>query len=394
MGPKVLLSFTILILRCCTAFLLGGSLAVNACSVSFVNQYSDFHSRIENAVGFRTMDFEFGTLTGVKKGVKGALNVSRVNIGHIPREQAVSWENKFNFIGVSFGNTLSDGMNEAGLYAGALYMPGETKYPEFEPFSGKKALGVLDIVNFVLGTSGSVAEAAYNLESVQVVMNAYTMLDIAYSAPLHFFLKDKSGKGGVVEFTNGAIQVYQGSDIDTLTNSPDYQWQVSNYKTKVAGFVHKNTDEKVKGIIENGSGYKGLAGDFTPTSRFVRLKTLIAAQPKASTNKSVDYLARSLLHTMIVPVGMNPAASIWYSYIDLQHGEYKVTKLVTLAFPTEFPLRYIVPKTTKEKDYSLKKLDQIREEVVLSFPYHQFAKDKVKYTALPAVGTPYKTLIE
>lgn len=367
--------------------------AASACSVAFVNQYNSDERQVENAIGVRTMDFEFGVLTAVKKGVKGTQNTSRVNVGKVSLSQTAFWINKYDFIGVAFENHLNDGMNNAGLYMGALYMPGETKYPDFSPVLGKKALGILDAINFVLGTSSSVNEAISNLQSVQVIMNAATVFGEAFSAPLHFFLKDKTGQGTVVEFTSGAMNVYTGDDINVLTNSPNYQWQLANYLSAHVEFVHKNTNEKANGSIENGSGYKGLGGDFTPSSRFVRMKTLASAQSKAITEKSANYFAQCLLNTMMVPVGMNPAASTWSSRSNLVKGEYSVTEIVALAPPVKFPLSYIALESPVIKSYSLSSIDQL-DEAVLSYPRKKFSPEAVKYTALPKAGTTYNRRVE
>ena len=69
-------------------------------------------------------------------------NVSHVNLDNISLKNSASWDTIHDFIGmpISLSGQLSDGINSEGLYMGALYLPGMTDYPKYNPKNSKKAL--------------------------------------------------------------------------------------------------------------------------------------------------------------------------------------------------------------------------------------------------------------
>ncbi|NYD65667.1 linear amide C-N hydrolase [Agromyces atrinae] len=77
-----------------------------------------------------------------------------------PSGAGVSWTTRYGVVGMDVigqAHLLTDGMNEAGLYAGALYMPGFASYEQPGDNAGS-TLDVLDAVAYALTTSATVAE--------------------------------------------------------------------------------------------------------------------------------------------------------------------------------------------------------------------------------------------
>lgn len=184
-----------------------------------------------------------------------------------------------------------------------------------------------------------------NIKKVQIVTSALHLpLSKYYVLPIHFFMKDKSGNGAVIEFIDGKTQITKSMDgkaqIDVLTNSPRYSWQIENYEQEEKKFQNRNTDFQVgiegNKVFANGSGYRGLPGDYMPQSRFVRAKTLLKALPQAFNTRDAGYGLNMVLNSIVVPVGMNPAATAWYSKFNLATGGYYITNLMWLVIDKHF----------------------------------------------------------
>jgi penicillin V acylase-like amidase (Ntn superfamily) len=291
-----------------------------ACSVVSSHITNEKGEIIQVMTG-RTQDYELGILhTTPVKGAKGTQNTSHVNIGEIPKKQAVTWQNKYKYIGIPIGspvynNRLNEGINTQGLYAAQLALPQVTSYPNPKIGNNQpKILGVLDFVNYVLGTSKNVKQAINNLKKVQVVASGLydSSNDRYHVLPVHWFLKDKTGHGAVIEFINGEMKIYSGKHagqrINALTNAPSYDWQVKHYKSQKSKFKQNNTSYQVDGIYANGSGYKGLAGDYMPQSRFVRIKTILNALPSPYTEGQLNNNVQMILNSVTVPIGMESGA--------------------------------------------------------------------------------------
>ena len=362
-----------------------------ACSVFGVNIYSS-RNNIVNVIGQRTMDFENGGLDPMIKGLNGTENISVLNVGKIPKETAMTWTNSYKLIEkmLSPAGELLEGINDGGLYAGFLYLPGETFYPLYSSSDSRKALGVFDLVNFILGTSGSVKEGISKLKEIQIVENAIGLGYYFSAPPLHLFLKDKSGDGAVIEFTKDfGMVIYdseKGDDPNVLTNSPTYDWQIDNYNSVTSNFVNSNTNYTTNGIYANGSGYLGLPGDFTPVSRFVRIKTILHAAPQVKDATQAEYVARLALNAAIVPIGMNPAPTLWYTIFNLGSGDYSYVQIVKIGARRQ----YIMTDINKEYKYNVKNgLASIFLTSKLSYPIITTNPSKVRTPLGPQNGAIY-----
>lgn len=330
-----------------------------ACSSFFVPIHDSITGNITNVINERTLDFENSLPTPVLYGAIGDNNVSSVNVDSSARNNAASWTNTYQFIGKSLSlNELLEGVNSAGLYMGALYLPDITQYPQYNPNNSKPALGVFDIINYVLGTSSNVNDAIANLQKVQVVIATVrlsTPVDNLYQKiyPLHYHLVDKSGNSAVIEFINGQMQVTQQNgqtfpaNLRVMTNSPNIAWQQNNYSTLSQNWKSGNTTQQWDNMYMNGSGYFGMPGDTTPNSRYVKINTILNAQPKAYTVAQAQYNANAALWGgAIVSVGMNGAPSFWSSSSNLGTGDYIVTDYLEAG-----DAGYIVPKSQAESGY-------------------------------------------
>ena len=307
------------------------------------------------AVG-RTMDLEFNTGNTFGYGALGQENVSNLNMPIKGKPNPIKWTNKYAFMGQTAfkTNLIVDGVNTAGLYAAYLDLPGATVYPNNQNVdSAKPELAVTDVTNYILGTSSSVIDALSKLKKVQFVQRAIVVKTpkgpMFGSDAVHVILRDKGGNSAVIEWLKGKngqseahfylhvagsdqvvetvqnsnkiTHIYKNTQGAVLTNAPTYGWQLK-HAAKFDHLYNGNSNKKVDGYYMNGSGMSGLPGDWTPPSRFTRATQLVKNMPKPTSEKEALFLANQALQTMAVPIGGNPATSIWASMVDLKNSTY------------------------------------------------------------------------
>ena len=83
-----------------------------------------------------------------------------------------------------------DGMNEKGIYVGALYLPGYASYPEGAPENAAKSMAPEDYVAWLLGNFSTVEEVKDNYDKVIMVQNPQKEIG-GQSFPGHFLVTDK-----------------------------------------------------------------------------------------------------------------------------------------------------------------------------------------------------------
>ena len=198
--------------------------------------------------------------------------------------------NRYSVLGI--GQELSpvvfsDGVNEMGFGAAALYFPGFAEYDPAEMqgsnFQGSNMRGsdpgrnalppvaAIEIVKFLLGLCADVGQAVSMLRSIRIVGVEDSITGTI--APLHWILADKSGKCITVERTAEGLN-FMDNSIGVLANSPDFQWHMTNLRNFM-NVKPVQEEEGQWGMIKltpfgQGAGTIGLPGDWTSPSRFAR----------------------------------------------------------------------------------------------------------------------------
>lgn len=194
--------------------------------------------------------------------------------GDAPGGKGKKYTSKYASLGVyCFSQKkLMDGINEKGLVAAAFYFPGYAKYTEVTEGNRSKALSPVEFPNWVLSQFATIEEVKEALSSVII---APTILENwgPSAPPLHYIIYDKKGKSIVIEPVNGALAVFE-DPIGVLTNSPGFDWHLTNLNNYINLSPFNVAPTKIKGMelseLSQGSGMLGLPGDFTAPSRFVR----------------------------------------------------------------------------------------------------------------------------
>src|SRR5665809_78274 len=81
--------------------------------------------------------------------------------GTAPDGPGHTWSAEYGFVGVSaLGRpAATDGINEAGLYAGLLYLPGFTRYQDHDGVTAGQIISADELASLVLAGAGPVAAA-------------------------------------------------------------------------------------------------------------------------------------------------------------------------------------------------------------------------------------------
>jgi choloylglycine hydrolase len=185
----------------------------------------------------------------------------------------MKWTSAYGVVGMdAFGQpgTMTDAMNERGLYAGLLYMPGFCEYTSAEDRDPAGLMSIIDTVAYVLGVSATVEEATAAMSRATVW--PYMFGPFGFAPPAHLVLHDASGKCAVIEWRNGEMTVFD-NPIGVACNWPHLDWHLTNLRNYI-NLSDRNPaaitiDGVELGAMGQGPGMNGLPGDSSSPSRFV-----------------------------------------------------------------------------------------------------------------------------
>ena len=261
-------------------------------------------------ISARTMDFavELGSqVCVVPRGQEWSAIATGTDV------RALTWTNTLGFVAMNafgFDTKFCDGLNEAGLSIGTLWLP-ETTMPTTAPTTGTAAMDFVSIAAWLLGTCSTVSDARKALQSVEiwnpplkqllpagrpVPAQAQHLMD--WSPTEHLTLHDAQGGDLVVEFIDGQMHLYD-NPVAVLTNSPTFDWHLTNLRNYI-GLTNVNANPiNLAGFTVtptgNGTGLMGIPGDVTPPARFVRATVLTEVVTQATdTHDAVNQAFHSL----------------------------------------------------------------------------------------------------
>ncbi len=197
-----------------------------------------------------------------------------------------------------------DGLNDQGLTFGAFYFPGFAEYTTPTAENSGRAVASHEFGNWVLGNFANVDEVKAALDNVVIVPTKAPVLNIV--TPLHYFVSDNRGKSIVIEPVGGVLKVYD-NPIGVLTNSPGFDWHMTNLRNYVNLSVTGVPPIEIDGVqfaqLGQGAGMHGLPGDFTPPSRFIRAVAFSASALPSATGQDAVLAAFHILNQFDIPLG-------------------------------------------------------------------------------------------
>jgi choloylglycine hydrolase len=244
----------------------------------------------------------------------------------------MTWKAKYGYIffdGMDV-DSASDGMNEKGLSFEALYLPGLAAYQTVPEGKDAHALPYSRIGDWILSSFDSVDQVREALKNTYVFTAKTPGLgDTIF--PLHFAVFEASGKGIIIEYIGGKLSVYD-NQIGVFTNSPSYDWHLTNLNN----YVHLKPENPApvmdSGVTfaatGQGFGMIGLPGDISPPSRFVKMATLLRVVYPVNNAAETLNLAEHLINNVDIPKGLarepvkgdyTNETTQWVVFKDLTH---------------------------------------------------------------------------
>lgn len=228
-------------------------------------------------------------------------------------ENGLKWKSQQGFVSLTaYGQEYGpDGMNEAGLYVGMYYFPGFASFSAYDAAQAGQSLSVGDFMRWMLSSFKTVAEVRANLDKVRVV-NVEDPRFGGAALPFHWKIADASGACIVVEIVEGGkVKVYDAL-LGVITNSPEYGWHLTNLRNYLGLSTAPKEPLTLDGVklspLGGGSGLRGLPGDFTPPSRFVRAMAFTASARPLPKAEDAVFEAFRLLDNFNIPVGVTGAS--------------------------------------------------------------------------------------
>ena len=254
------------------------------------------------------------------------------------KSKGIHYTTKYGIVGNNFmgKHMVVDGMNEKGLYIGALYLPGYASYPEGSPENAAKSMAPEDYVAWLLGNFSTVAEVKENYNKVILVQNPQKEIG-GQSFPGHFLVTDSSGASIVIEPIDNTLKIHD-NPLGILTNSPSFDWHMinlSNYANLSAVNVQPLDFSGTKiNTFGQGSGLVGLPGDYTPPSRFIRAVAFSQAAVQLPTAKETVPQVAHIMNSFDIPFGtiqekgkdgtIHYDYTQWTSIADLKNMTYAI----------------------------------------------------------------------
>ena len=256
----------------------------------------------------------------VSRTVEWALNDAQHNkILIVPRNKQFTgqtpdgyngkkWKGNYGFVTLTAYDQPygPDGLNEEGLYVGVYYLPDFAEYAIYNPTKAAQSMSVGDLMQWMLSSFKTVDEIIDNLKNV-IVVNVENKEFGGAALPFHFKVVDPSGNSKIIEIVNnGEVKVYEPY-IGVITNSPTYDWHITNQRNYLSLSTNPNSQMSFDGYtlkpLGGGSGLIGLPGDFTPPSRFVKAAALTASCRPLETSFDAVFESFRILDNFNIPLG-------------------------------------------------------------------------------------------
>lgn len=280
------------------------AIAMAALASSQAQACTDFKLTAKDGTILITRSMEFGA--DLKSNLRSSTRERSFTPMTPNNKPGLSWISKYGYLYIDgFGvDAVFDGINEAGLTFEYLYLPGETTYQAIPNGKDSQTIPYAYLGDWVLGNFKTIDEVKQALSIIYVSNQSIPQLGNA-TLPAHASIYDATGKGIVVEFYNNQINVYD--NIGVMTNSPKYNWHVTNLRNYV-NLTPINPNPVKSGALTfnstgQGAGAVGLPGDASPPSRFVKTSFMVNYAYPAQTATDLINMAQHIINNVDLPAG-------------------------------------------------------------------------------------------
>ncbi len=229
-------------------------------------------------------------------------------IGTTPNGPGLRYKSKYATIGaIAFSHlAMLDGMNEKGLSVGTFYFPTFAGYTPTTQENQRRSLSPIEFPNWILTQFATVLEVKEALKDV-IIAPTVTEEWGKTPPPFHYIVYDKDGNCLVIEPLGGTLVTYD-NELGTLTNSPTFDWHLTNLRNYIHLSPYNAIPVSINGILfkqlGSGSGMVGLPGDFTPPSRFIRAAIFSSAAIPSKNAHDAIFQLFHILNQFDIPVGV------------------------------------------------------------------------------------------
>jgi choloylglycine hydrolase len=287
-------------------------------------------------ISARTLDFGYETHSRVQIVPRG--QQWKATATDSTSAPAMSWTNDLGFLAMDafgFDFAFCDGLNEAGLSVGTLWLPETDLTTTPPPASQRPVVDFINLAGWILGTCRTVPEVKHALAGVTIWNapirrlwpadvpipdEAKPLLDFAFTE--HLSIHDAEGGDLVVEFVDGAMKLHD-NPIGVLTNSPTFDWHTTNLRNYVGLTNVEDSPRNLMGMpvtpTGNGTGLLGMPGDVTPPSRFVRATVLTEVTTSVRDHRDAVNQAFHALDLVHVPRHLAASGDYTQWYVARDH---------------------------------------------------------------------------
>lgn len=287
----------------------------------------------------------------------------------IPGSAGKSWTSTHAVVGMATFGCLAimDGVNDAGLMAGAFYFVGQAEYADAAKTDASRAINPSEFPHYILANCATMDEALAAIADI-------TIVDVPVQGwgptapPLHYQIIDAQGRHVAVEPTQaGSLQVTE-NPTGAFTNSPDLPFHLLN----LTQYMNISTETVQQSAVFGptitatgmGSGGLGLPGDYSPPSRFVRAAFFSASHPTPATTFDGVQELFHLLNAFDIPMGAarngdesdftqvtvardaHALTYAWRTYADQRIRQVNLGQLMATA---KAPVRIVVTPVTGDQ---------------------------------------------
>ncbi|MDX2376746.1 linear amide C-N hydrolase [Microbacterium sp. LRZ72] len=223
--------------------------------------------------------------------------------------RSLTWTSRYgSVIATGYDISTTDGMNEAGLVANALWLV-ESEYPAAD--DPRPVLSLSTWAQYVLDTFATVAEAVAALSSEPFTVVTMGIPGQPRQATLHLAVSDPTGDSAIFEYLDGRLTVHHDRSYQVMTNSPpfDDQLAINAYWRDIGGTVM-------------------LPGTNRAADRYVRAGFYINAIPQVEDQAIATAAVFGVIRNASVPYGIttpdqpNISSTLWRTVADHKARRY------------------------------------------------------------------------
>ena len=159
--------------------------------------------------------------------------------------EGMQFTSRYGYVGLAVEQKdfIAEGINEAGLSAGLFYFPNYGQYEAYDAEKKDTSIADLQLVSWILGKCATIDEAIESVKQVHVIR-----IDPRAST-VHWRFADPAGRQIVLEIIGGEPKFYENK-LGVLTNSPGFEWQLTNLNNYVNLYPGSAPDDAEKTVLQ------------------------------------------------------------------------------------------------------------------------------------------------